>query len=451
MKNIINVAAPLCSAILFFSCLPQKEFLEYSPPPNHAPILNPISDRVVYVGDFIGITPSGTDPDNDNLQYFISGWMTETTKVAQSTDLGAQIVTVTASDGVSTSSASFSVTIINYRWSGISPTVGVTQPDISGHVSIYDEINKVMIVFGGVVQNNIYLNWLSMFSLLTDGLEFWWDLNPLVPDGTPPKRANHSMICDIENKKMILFGGINPITLYFNDTWELSFTETTDGKWCPLPTTGSKPSPRASHTAIFDPIGQRMIVFGGTKYTTTGACPIEASCILGDLWALNLTDMTWQEIIPPNPRPSPRKGHVAAYDPERKQMVVFGGLACPSTMCSETDETWSLDLSMQGNEHWTRIFPEGTPPESRQGATAVYLPLSDKIILVGGRRGASVFGDVRFLNLKRPTWGRTYPDGPLFSARSDHTMVFDSYNSRLIVFGGLGPGDVGFNDTWSLK
>jgi len=460
MKTACNRWILIClllgGFVASFCSLPDKEFLEYKPPVNHSPVIDPLEDQTALVGDLIGITPTATDPDGDALSFTITGWMTGTTIVALSSDVGARTVTVTASDGISTSSTSFTVSIGNYAWAGIAPTVGFSQPNLAGHSAIYDPVNKRMVVFGGIIQGLGYIYWTESLSLVGEGLEYWWDLNPYSCSTFPSRRSQHSSIRDQLSQRMIVFGGevyTNPTTSFMNDAWELSFTETTEGRWCPLATGGTKPAPRSSHSGIYDPIGQRMIVFGGTEFTSsTPKCNSgESNCIFGDLWALNLTTLSWQEISPPQPRPSPRKGHAAIYDPVRKQMIVFGGRACPNTTCGETNDVWALDLSSPGNEKWKQIAPEGSSPDPREGATGVYIPGSGKIFFVGGNAGSVKLGEVWFLNLERPTWGRVYPDGEIFPDRTSHTMIYDAYNSRLIVFGGLDTNGQGLSDTWSLK
>jgi len=443
----------LGALVASFCTLPHKEFLEYKPPVNHAPVVSPIQDQTALVGDLIGITPSATDQDGDALSFTITGWMTETTKVALSSDVGARTVTVTASDGISTSSTSFTVIIGNYNWFKLIPS-GYSIPNLVGHSGIYNLMNKSFIVFGGI-SSGIYLNDTTGLSLTSEGFENWKDMYPWGCPSFPSRRAHHSAIYDSLDQRMILFGGevyTNPTTNYFNDIWELSFTFTgsTDGRFCPLSCNGTPPGKRADHSSIYDSINHRLIIFGGSNFTSSGCTP-ENNCTLEDLWALNLTALTWEEIFPPQPRPSPRKGHTAFYDPDRKQMIVFGGRACPTTTCAEANDVWSLDLSSQGNEKWKQLSPEGSPPDPREGAAGVYIPGSGKIIFVGGNAGSVKLGDVWFINLERPTWGRVYPEGGVFPARTSHTMIYDTYNSRLIVFGGLDINGQGLNDTWSLK
>jgi hypothetical protein len=44
----------------------------------------------------------------------------------------------------------------------------------------------------------------------------------------------------------------------------------------------------------------------------------------GDLWRLDLESLSWAELAPPGPRPSPRAGHAAALA-GGGAVVVFGG------------------------------------------------------------------------------------------------------------------------------
>ena len=59
-----------------------------------------------------------------------------------------------------------------------------------------------------------------------------------------------------------------------------------------------------------------MIVFGGVVGGTR----------LGDVWALTLGDApSWTQLTPSGTSPSARYGHSAIYDPVRDRMVVFSG------------------------------------------------------------------------------------------------------------------------------
>src|SRR5206468_11243449 len=66
-------------------------------------------------------------------------------------------------------------------------------------------------------------------------------------------------IYDPVRDRMVVFGGYDGG--YRNDVWALSLAEGT--AWSTLASPGSPPSARCFHTAIYDPVRDRMVVFGG--------------------------------------------------------------------------------------------------------------------------------------------------------------------------------------------
>lgn len=105
---------------------------------------------------------------------------------------------------------------------------------------------------------------------LTDGV---WKAFP-----PPSGRLAHTGVYDSRRNRMLIFGGSGGPG---NDVWALSL-----GKmpaWQRILTEGSSPSGRTSASAIYDSIGDRMIVFGG--HDRTGE--------LNDIWALSLAPPTW--------------------------------------------------------------------------------------------------------------------------------------------------------------
>ena len=104
---------------------------------------------------------------------------------------------------------------------------------------------------------------------------------------------------------MIIFGGrfrpkgadpfTTPYTIY-DETWWLDLTTDT---WSQVQAKGSVPSARLSASAIYDPKGKRMILFGGNK-STSGASYIP----LADLYELDLSNDTWTKLKPINNGPT---------------------------------------------------------------------------------------------------------------------------------------------------
>jgi hypothetical protein len=119
---------------------------------------------------------------------------------------------------------------------------------------------------------------------------------------------------------MVVFGGGGASV--YNDVWALSLAGSP--AWSALAPAGSPPSGRYEHTAIYDPVRDRMVVFGGYE--------------LNDVWALSLAGSpAWSPLVPSGGRPSGRYGHTAIYDPVRDRMVVFGGLGN-----SSLQDVWTL-------------------------------------------------------------------------------------------------------------
>src|SRR5438445_382812 len=89
-------------------------------------------------------------------------------------------------------------------------------------------------------------------------------------------------------------------------------------RWATRPALGTRleplgpaPAPRAWHRAIYDPEGDRMIVYGGFD-----GGPVNRS----DLWALSLAGTpTWSELFPSGTGPGPRSAHSLIYDPDGKR------------------------------------------------------------------------------------------------------------------------------------
>src|SRR5947207_679950 len=78
------------------------------------------------------------------------------------------------------------------------------------------------------------------------------------------------------------------------------------------------PSARYSQSAVYDPVRYQALVFGGYDGRTR----------LNDVWSLSLRGRPrWRPLNPTGPLPTPRVGHTAIFDPAGDRMVVFSGLA----------------------------------------------------------------------------------------------------------------------------
>jgi len=230
---------------------------------------------------------------------------------------------------------------------------------------------------------------------------------------------------------MVVFGGTNDSTLY-DDIWALSLSGTPE--WSEIVASGAGPAARYRHSAIYDPVRDRMIVFGGRG----------DSGDLNDTWALDLgTAPAWSEIRP-LALPRTRASHCAVYDPGGDRMIVYGGNG------SNRNDAWALALS--GPPAWSPLEPTGTPPPGHSSHTAVLDPARNRILVFGGKSDSSLAtGDLSVLALGgTPAWSQIVrPLRP--TSMAYHTSIYDPVGSRLISFGGMTNYTGPINETWALS
>jgi hypothetical protein len=135
-------------------------------------------------------------------------------------------------------------------------------------------------------------------------------LQPL-PGGGPSQRYKLSAIIDLEHNQMVFFGG-RDVPGCLNDAWRLDLSNLS---WSQIQATGSIPAARQSHSAIYDPVNKRMIIFGGTN----------PYAIYNDLFSLDLNTDSWSMLSPSGPLPNPRWNQSAIFYPKDTSMIVFGG------------------------------------------------------------------------------------------------------------------------------
>jgi len=310
-------------------------------------------------------------------------------------------------------------------WTHLSPAGAPPSPRYV-HAAIYDPVNDGMIVFGGCGGWPLFYNDVSELSLA--GPPAW---STVIPSVVPPtRRSSHSAIYDPIRDRMLVFGGFSGS--YLNDLWALPMTDAPS--WTSLVPTGALPAGRSYHSAIYDPVRDRMIVFGGFG----GALP------LNDVLALSLAGTpAWTALVPTGTPPSRRYLQSAIYDPLRDRMLVFGG-ADGSTYFNDV---WALSLG--DPPCWTALSPSGAPPGARCFASATYDAARDRMMIFGGANATDVLGDVWALSLgDSPAWMELAPAGTPPSPREGPTAIYDPERDRLLIFGGLGVSR--FNDTWAL-
>ncbi len=304
-------------------------------------------------------------------------------------------------------------------WTMLNPAASPSPGGRSAHVLIYDSANDRLVVFGGIDGGGAPRN--DTWTLSLGASPVW---TPLAPAGTPPSaRYGGGALYDRVRQRLVLFAGGTGAPNQ-NDTWALSLGAVP--AWTPLSPSGP-PQGRQFHSVSYDPIGDRLLAFGGSS-----------GPILSDTWALSLAAPTvWVPLSGTR-----RKGHTGVHDPARGRMVVFGG-----DNGASLNDVWELSLGSMPT--WARLAPSGTPPSARGLHGAIYEPQRDRMVLFGGR-GAVPVNDVWELTFSGELgWHQLLPTGTPPAPREDLAAVYDETRGRMIVFGGADLGGV-YNEVWAL-
>jgi hypothetical protein len=363
-------------------------------------------------------------------------------------------------------------------WTRLTATTSVLMEESS---AIYDPVRDRMVVFGGGYGTS---QWHHSVSALSLSVNSSWTV--LTVSGTPPEgRYSHTAIYDPVRDRMVVFGGY--AGWKYNDAWALSLAGSP--AWAQISPAGTPPSQRYDHTAIYDPVRDRMVMFGGivgdrsawvlllesrtwTQIDAAGGktpdvsvdCtaiydPVRermvvfAGAFSNEVWALSLAGSPeWTKLTPTGTLPRMRSDHTAIYDPVRDRMVVFGGQDNGFMM----NDVWALSLGEP--PAWTQLAPAGTPPVARCRHSAIYDPLRDRMVVCGGNPAIyhPFLNDVWVLSLAdSPTWTQLTPAGTPPSPREDHAAIYDPVRDRMVVFAGwdgYGYGEEGYrNDVWTLS
>ena len=303
-------------------------------------------------------------------------------------------------------------------WSLLFPT-GFAYPPRHGFSTIYDSAHERMIVFGGTVQEDVEFKINEVLALTLDGPLAW--TRP-VNETRPFPRWDHSAVIDVPRERMVAFGGTVSTGTRFNDAWTLDLTETQG--WTLLAPSGTPPAGRFDHAAIYDPVAQRLIVFGGWNGSGVYFSGVSQLSLAGS--------PVWSTIAATGVSPAPRSGHTAVYDAARNRMLVFGGIS-GGTVFNDVRA-----LSLGATPAWTLVTPSGAPPAGRHWHTAIYDPPRDRMIVAhGAGNGGATFDEVWELTLSGiPAWNPIAANGSPPIARQRQSAVYDSHRDRMIVFGG---------------
>jgi hypothetical protein len=324
------------------------------------------------------------------------------------------------------------------------------------HSAIYDPVRDRMVAFGGhgwrltcfpspTDCNDCYDE--PSFSgqgcrALTLSPELAWTTIDI--GGEPDDRAEHSAIYDPVRDRMVVYGGSYRDgccawahpSADFSDATALTFGA--QRTWQPV-AVGAPPRFTYGSQAVYEPSLNRMLVYGGYELTYSGGV------VIGDRVSYDLTTETPTGELPG--QGPPRTGFSIVIDPVRDRLVLFGGTPHVGVPGGLVNDTWVADLG--AGTPWQELITNGVPPAPRWDHTAVYDPVTDQMLVYGGIviLGPSPEPDRSLWSLQfgpAPEWAEKLYESP-FVAHGYPTVVLDSDCRRLVFF-----GDQGADDVWVL-
>lgn len=274
----------------------------------------------------------------------------------------------------------------------------VAPPARQGHAMAHDSLHERGILYGGLAGDG------------SGALADTW-----VWDGTrwmqgagagPLRRYRHAMSHDAPRARTVLFGGLAEAAPIAGFTWEYDGSTWTIGA-----TTG--PSERDGAAMCYDATRARTVLFGGTD----AAAPFD---LLGDTWEWD--GLAWTLVATSGP--SPRTGHVLAYDEVHQRAVLFGG-----DDGSVLGDTWGWDGST-----WSLLSNAPTDPPARRDSGLAFDAGIGELVLLGGSDGTATGHFHDCWKLAGASWEQLFIANP--SPRSQHALIYDRARGRLTAFGG---------------
>lgn len=315
------------------------------------------------------------------------------------------------------SSLSAGITLIN-RWKKLTINE-IPLPRRYSRIA-YDIEERKIILFGGLTKENSSLNDTWIFDVLT---KQW---KQVYPQHSPEARFGHTMDY-IGNNEVLLFGGMNENSEFFNDIWVYNVRNNT---WLKIDSYGG-PQKRAFHSSTV--VKDKIYYFGGL---------LPYGEVKNDLWQYNIITSSWTFITSTSPLPTKRYSAGLCYDTVNKKLILFGGY----TGTQYLNDTWSYDIE-------SNIFVNcnpSYPPGERSVGQMVYDTLNNRVILFGGRGSREMYDDTWFYNYKSNEWRFVPPNNAIAPAKRDgHTMVYLQDRQEAVLFGGA--GQQYYNDIWEYK
>jgi len=285
---------------------------------------------------------------------------------------------------------------------------------------VYDEARRTVIMYGGFSGPvDASTPSAAMWELTASG----WQ--KLCDPCDPGPRVYHAMAYDPVRDRIVLYGGTSNGTTGVDTVFEW------DGAWTQTTTTGptGTPGARELSSLVYDLQHSRMLLFGGEG-------PDDAP--LDDVWSYAAGAWTRLPSASTSPKQLAGAGTATAYDPARGILAL-----------RDDDETGRDDL-WAWNNGWTQVCT-ACSARPRISASLVYDPTLATTYLINGYDtsmndeidGTWRFDGTKFMKMAEDPRGR-----------DSEGVVYDAARDVIVLYGGNGracaPEPANCAETWEL-
>lgn len=343
--------------------------------------------------------------------------------------------------------------------------------------AVFDPCHGRVVLFGGNDNQPAQCNSFGAKNYVADTWAYslehenWYRINSAAVSA-PTARGRHATALDLSRKQLMLFGGrfrastqsMGNYTLY-NELWAFDLNSDT---WAKVEQKGDVPSKRFNSAMIYDPVRDRLVLFGGNSNPNgLNLTP------LGDTFTFDLKTSTWTRHQIAD-APSARLYHAMTYDPVKDQAVVFSGGDAGAFLGPFFADLWSLDLETMTWSLLKDSMRRPGAPLGRINASLLADPDNERVLLFGGHDDSALgnSNDLWAFDLNENAWsvvrqGDVYTGAGCNSfcscadtfveydymspeRRQYATLVNVEGTGEAILFSGT--GDCGYmDDTWTLE
>ena len=207
----------------------------------------------------------------------------------------------------------------------------------------------------------------------------------------------------------------------------------------PASANGAPATLRSGHSMVWDNQDNLLLIFGGIDNNGT---------LLNDLWEYSPTSGNWSALSPQTATtgcdgsvPAPREDTAMVWDSVDQQILLYGGTDGNGHYFGDL---WSFSPA---SKTWTLLKCSGNGPGARS-ASAVWD--GHDMLLVDGINRFGMQSDFWSYTPGASGGWQRLPNTPM-SPRAYDTLVWDSTDNRLYLFGGLGANGVQLDDFWSYS